>query len=62
MMRLREFRIGFQLTDQAIVSDRLSNPHPGKERDQEKHRDNWNVVRRGADNPELVPVGHHKRS
>ena len=56
MMCFRELRIFLQLIDQAIVCLRLLDSQPGKKRDEEKHSDDGNVVRRRGENPELVPV------
>src|SRR6185503_2201565 len=49
-------RIGFEFRDEPVVAYRLPDAQPRKERHQEKHRDDRDVVRRRRDGPKLVPV------
>ena len=56
MMRLSQLRIALQFTDQSIVANRLLDAQPGKERHEEQHGDNRNIVRRRDNLPKLVPV------
>src|SRR5215212_7751157 len=56
MMRLRELRICFEFFNQTIIRYCLPDAHPGKDRHEEKHRDDWHVIRGRRDRPELMPV------
>src|SRR5205814_9863740 len=44
--------------NQVVVGLGLPDSQPGKERDQEQHRDDRDVVRRGNNLPDLVPILH----
>jgi hypothetical protein len=58
-MRARELRVGFELRDEAIVRQSIVESKPSEKRDKKEHRDNRDIVGRGDDDPELVPVTEH---
>ena len=56
MMRLRQFWICLKFVDKAVVSNCLLDAHPRKERHEEEHRDDGNVIGRRRDGPQLMPI------
>src|SRR6185369_318997 len=56
VVRLRQFGICFELFDQSIVGDGLSDAHPGEDRHEEEHGDDRDVIGRRRDGPQLMPI------